>query len=400
MNSSTLIKKDLNRVLNQNILAYWLGLQDQSHGGFYCYADFNGNIDTRHNKSVLLHTRILWSFSSAYRVFKESRYLTAARHCFDFLVNHAVDTRFGGIYWMLDEFGEVVDSQKHVYNQGFAIYALAEFYRASGEGAALELAWDLFRQMESAAYDNRFGGYIEAFDRQWNPIANHLVCDTTEELLADKSMNTHLHILEAYTNLHRAQATEAVENRIQDLLILFKEKIINASLHFGLFFNRDWTCISKDVSYGHDIEGTWLLDDAAHCLNDRQLAKEIYALTSRMAEVTLREGRDQDGAVFNEMRHGSLVDTDRIWWVQAEAMVGFYNAHQKQPGNGFLRASEACWKVINDSIIDDQNGEWHWRIRRNGQPYEQDPKVEPWKCPYHNSRACLEVYTRLAGVED
>jgi mannobiose 2-epimerase len=205
--------------------------------------------------------------------------------------------------------------------------------------------------------------------------------------------------MEAYTTLHRADPNEYVQAQLKGLVTLTRDHIVNDILHYDLFFTRDWQCVSSDVSYGHDIEGTWLMDEAAGQLHDRELANEIFALTTDMAEVTLKEGLDRDGAVFNELREGHLLDSDRIWWVQAEAMIGFFNAYQKDSKAEYYTAALDCWNIIQTQIIDRQNGEWHWKTNRKGQAYTQEAKVEPWKCPYHNSRALLEVYARISPLE-
>lgn len=384
----------------ESILSYWLNLRDEAVGGFHCYADFNGEVDKDHDKAVLLHSRILWTFSNAYRVLKNPEYLAAATHCYNFIVEYALDKKQGGVYWMLDKNGNVTDSQKHVYNQGFAIYAFSEFYLAGGDVTALSNAKDLFNLIEKHAFDSEFGGYNEAFDCQWNPIENHLVCDTAEGVLAEKSMNTHLHILEAYTTLHEACQDEDVQLKLHLLAELMKDKVVDETLHYGLFFTKDWQCVSQDVSYGHDIEGSWLMDAAAGQLKDRELAHKIFEQSSLMAEVTLREGLERDGAVFNELREHHLLDSDRIWWVQAEAMVGFFNAYQKNSKAPLMQAAKDCWQVIQQQLKDKENGEWFWKVNRQGKPYTGEPKVEPWKCPYHNGRACLEVFKRIAPLEE
>jgi mannobiose 2-epimerase len=314
-------------------------------------------------------------------------------------VDKALDKEFGGVYWMLDSEGNVKDTQKHIYNQGFAIYAFSEYYLASGDKNALRFAQELFGLIEEYAFDQEFGGYLEAFDREWNTIPNHLVCDTSEGVLAEKSMNTHLHIMEAYTRLHSAEPNAQVQAQLKGLVALTRDHIVDEKLHYGLFFTRDWKCVSSDVSYGHDIEGTWLMDEAAGQLVNSELAADIFALTTKMAQVTLKQGLDRDGAVFNELREGYLLDSDRIWWVQAEAMIGFFNAYQKEPNTEFFEAAKNCWQIIQSHLVDQENGEWHWKTNRQGQPCIQKPKVEPWKCPYHNGRACMEIYARIAPLE-
>lgn len=383
----------------QNILEFWLQFQDNQLGGFYCYADFVGNIDPEHNKAVLLHSRILWTFSAAYRLLGDKRYLNAAQHCYQFIIDKALDKQHGGVFWLLDKNGNVTDSQKHVYNQGFAIYALSEFYLATGNKEALSVAMSLFELIESHAYDVAFGGYREAFDCSWNPIENQLVCDTAEGVLAEKSMNTHLHVLEAYTVLHQATQDPRVESQLAALSQIMAEKVVDDTLHYGLFFSRDWHCVSQDVSYGHDIEGTWLMDEAAKQIVNPQLAASITEQSSAMAKVTGEQGVDRDGAVFNELREGYLLDSDRIWWVQAEAMVGFFNAYQKEARPEFLAYTLGCWNIIQSQLKDNVNGEWYWKVNRLGEPYKNTAKVEPWKCPYHNGRACLEMIKRITNVE-
>lgn len=392
-------KQQLKLEAETNIFGFWLKLIDKENGGFHCLTDFEGNIQPGSDKGVLLHSRILWSFSSAYRTLGNTEYLDAAKHCFEFLVEKAMDDTHGGVYWMLDGQGEVIDTQKHVYNQGFAIYAFSEYYLASGDQNALKLAKQLFELIENHAFDKEYGGYIEAFDETWSSIPNHLVCDTAEGVLAEKSMNTHLHIMEAYTTLHRADANEHVQAQLEALVELTRDHIVDDKLHYGLFFTRDWQCVSQDVSYGHDIEGTWLMDEAAGQLLDRELAADIFSLTTDMAKVTLLEGIDKHGAVLYELREGHLIDSDRIWWVQAEAMVGFFNAYQKDPQIEFYEAAKNCWEIIQSQLVDKENGEWHSKTNRKGEPYLDEPKVEPWKCPYHNGRACLEVYARIAPLE-
>jgi len=393
-------KQAMANEIDNNILSFWLGMIDEENGGFYCFADFNGIIDKSYDKAVLLHSRILWSFSAAHRVLPNKKYLAAAKHAYLFIKDQALDKEYGGVYWMLNNKGTVKDSQKHVYNQGFAIYALTEYFRITKDQEALELAKSLFSLIESNAYDQTNGGYTEAFDQQWNAIDNHLVCDTSEGVLAEKSMNTHLHILEAYANLYRVWPDALVEQRLKELLVLFRDTIVDDSLHFGLFFSREWSCVSKDVSYGHDIEGTWLLDDAASCISDKTLAASIFSLTTKMADVTLQQGRDVDGAIFNELHNGNLLDSDRIWWVQAEAMVGFYNAYQKDLDPRYWAVAQGCWYIIKNQLVDKVNGEWYWKTDRQGKPYINEAKVEPWKCPYHNGRACLEIYSRITSYEE
>ena len=338
-------------------------------------------------------------FSYGYRILKDEKYKVAAKHCYEFIRDFAVDKEFGGVYWFLNNKGEATDTQKHVYNQSFVIYGLSEYFLATGEKEALDLALNLFNLIEKHAFDEVYGGYREAYDRQWNPIENKLVCDTAEGVLSEKSMNTHLHILEAFTKLYEASHNETVQKQMAALADLMITKIVNDSYHFGLFYTREWVCCSHDVSFGHDIEGSWLLDEAADQITNKALADKIRALTLKMAQTTARYGVDKDGATFNEFRDGHLLDSDRIWWVQAESMIGYFNAYQKCHDDKFLSLSEGCFNIIKSQLKDDINGEWFWKVDRYGNPYTDCPKVEPWKCPYHNGRACLEMFKRIDSLQ-
>lgn len=384
----------------RSLLDYWLTLQDKKRGGFFSKADFQGVIATEEPKGVLLHARILWAFSRGYRALGDERYLEAARHCHEFLTGPAFDQEHGGVYWLLDAQGKIADSQKHIYNQGFVIYALSEYYLACGDESALTLALELFDLIEEHAFDSVFGGYREAFDVSWKPIENTLVCDTAEGVLAEKSMNTHLHIMEAYTKLQQARANRKVEQQLRGLIELLCDKVVNGSMHFGLFFKRDWQCVSHDVSFGHDIEGTWLIDKAALQCRDEAFRARVFQKTLTMAQVNAAQAIDKDGGVFNELREGHLIDCDRIWWVQAEALVGYLNAYQKEREQIFMDSAQRVFSVILAQLKDRDNGEWYWKVDRYGKPYPQCPKVEPWKCPYHNVRALLEASERLAALSE
>ncbi|MGN1281700.1 MAG: AGE family epimerase/isomerase [Succinivibrio sp.] len=382
----------------RNILDFWLNYIDRDFGGFYSFSDFTGNIVKEHGKGVLLHARILWAYAYGYRILKNDMYRMAAEHCYKFIRDCAVDRQSGGVYWFLDYKGMPTDTQKHVYNQSFVIYGLSEYYLATGDKEALDLALELFSLIEQHAYDSVYGGYREAYDKNWNPIENKLVCDTAEGVLSEKSMNTHLHILEAFTKLYEASHDETVQKQMAKLAKLMIDKVVNEQNHFGLFYTREWDCCSHDVSFGHDIEGSWLLDEAADQISDKELSNRIREVTTKMAEITARYGSDRDGATFNEFRDGHLLDTDRIWWVQAESMIGYFNAYQKTGNKEFLELSLCCFEIIRSQLKDGINGEWFWKVDRYGNPYKDCPKVEPWKCPYHNGRACLEMYKRIDSL--
>ncbi len=387
------VKKEIKQEVLEGILPFWEGLQDPEYGGFYGYVSHDGKTDVQADKGAILHSRILWTFASAYRLFRRPNYLSVANHTYNYLMERFWDDQFGGLYWQVDHQGNVVERRKHIYNQAFGIYGLSEYARSTGHEASLNHAIQLYKLVERHGYDPHHGGYWETFTRDWEEDYS----DAFHEIAAtDKSMNTHLHILEAYTNLYRVWPDAALRERLVRLIELLVEKILKPeTAQFHLFFDRAWKAQSDDISYGHDIEGSWLLDEAAHVVGDALLIRRLQKITSQMAQQVVREGVDHDGGVFNELHHHYVIDADKVWWVQAEAMVGFYNAYQNTRNSIFLDASLNSWAFIKNHLIDSKHGEWHWKLNRNRQAYANMPKVEPWKCPYHNSRACFELLRRM-----
>jgi len=378
----------------ERIMDFWgTKAVDHKNGGFFGSIDSFGKINPKANKGAILNCRILWSFSAAYNYSKNAEYLKLAERAFNYVANFFIDKRNGGVFWELDYLGKPINTRKQAYALGFAIYGLSEYYRASGNEKALLLAQEMFWTIEKNFFDPQYGGYIEALSENWNHLDDMRL--SLKDANEPKSMNTHLHILEPYTNLYRCWKNPILAESIKKIIRVFLDRIIDTkTAHFNLFFENDWTVKSDIISYGHDIEGSWLLAEAAEVLADEALVAEVNEMAVRMVDVTLNEGTDTDGSIFyeTEVRH---TDTDKHWWPQAEAMVGYVNAWQITGNKKYLTEAEKVWNFIDLYIIDRKNGEWFGRVDRNGKPILEDEKAGFWKCPYHNSRALIEVCNRL-----
>ncbi|KGA97798.1 N-acyl-D-glucosamine 2-epimerase [Alkalihalobacillus alcalophilus ATCC 27647 = CGMCC 1.3604] len=391
-----LLKKEIEDELVNNILPFWMEhTVDKNFGGFYGYMTNDQEVNKEADKGCILNSRILWSYSKAFNQLKDPKYLEIADHAFDYLKNHFLDQEHGGIYWMLDYKGQPSEDRKHIYNQSFGIYGLTEYYMATKNKESLKLAIDLYQLIEKYAYDQENKGYLEAFTRDWK--ADEDLRLSGKDLNTAKSMNTHLHILEAYTNLYRVWKDEAFKEKLIELIDVTLEHIVSDQYQFKLFFDEEWNSKSDVISYGHDIEGSWLLHEAAEVVGDEQLIHKVEEVAIKMAKKVLEDGIDQDGSVMNEL-DGDHLDKDKVWWVQAEAVVGFFNAYQLTADQAYLDAVDQLWTFTKTYIIDQKSGEWFWKRDANLEIDSNMPKVDPWKCPYHNSRFCYEMIERINKV--
>ncbi|PAP76000.1 AGE family epimerase/isomerase [Rubrivirga marina] len=383
--------------LVDHILPFWAERTlDDEHGGFVGRIDGHGRRVPEAAKGSVLNARILWTFAAACRALGTDRWCAEADRACDALRTHFADPEHGGVYWTVAPDGTPVDDKKQVYAQAFTIYALAEHVRQRGDGEALAWAQDLYRLLEDRAVDPEHGGYIEAFSCDWGPAADLRLSEKDAD--APKSMNTHLHVLEAYTTLYRVWPDAGVAGRLRALVETFLDHIVDPETgHLGLFFGMDWTPLSADVSFGHDVEASWLLDEAAAVLDDAGLAARVRPVALRLARLAREEGLDADGGLFNERGSDGRLDTDKHWWPQAEAVVGFLNAYERTDDDSFAEAAHRTWAFIQRAIVDRDGGEWFFRVDREGVPYREEDTVGPWKCPYHNARACLEIMERAGA---
>lgn len=403
-NSTATVLYDKVELEGNRILRYWQENVLLPDGSFHGEIAHNGTVNSHSPRGAILASRILWTFSRAINSHfgATPAYRSIVDRSYQFLKNHFWDSENLGFFWMLDEFHQPVTDAKHIYAQAFALYALAEYHAATGNNEALLLAELTYTLIERYALDSIHGGYFESFTRYWTATHNSLL--DPESLNKDselgKSMNTHLHVLEAYTQLYRVWPNSQLKISIQNLLAIMSSKILNNDTHhFELFFDADWTTKSNVISFGHDIEGSWLMAEAAEVIQNPDRIKEFHAIAISMVDAVLAQGLDTDYGVFNEGRDSTIIDDGKDWWPQAEAVVGCINAYQISGQTRYLEAAQNIWSFIKRYIVDQGHGEWYWKVFKNGQPDSLKPIVEPWKCPYHNTRACIEVWQRLSDLE-
>lgn len=384
---------EIRRHLEDKLIPFWEGLKDEERGGYYGYVGYDLAVDKDYEKGCILNSRILWFFSNAYLLLGKERLKEDAKHAYEFLRNRCLDKEYGGIYWSLTSDGRALDDTKHTYNQAFAIYALSSYYDASGEKEALALAKDLMKLIEEKCTDGY--GYREAFDRRFRPRDNEKLSENG--VMAEKTMNTLLHVFEAYTELYRVSRDRACKDRLRVMLDLFADKIYDRGLgRQKVFFDREWNSIIDLYSYGHDIEAAWLIDRGLEILGEPEYTERLSAITSEITK-NIHDRAYIGHSLVNEAENG-VVDTNRVWWVQAETIVGFLNGYEKHPERkDYLQAAEDVWNYIRRFLIDPREGsEWFWAVDAEGKPLEK-PIVEPWKCPYHNGRMCIEVIRRMGN---
>lgn len=387
------LKQQVKEELTHNILPFWIEkMKDDEHGGFYGQIKGDGQLIPEANKGGILNARILWSFSSAYIQEKNPLYLEAANRAKAYILEHFFDSEFGGTYWTISFDGKPVDTKKQIYSQAFFIYAFTEHYRASGNESSLQKAIELFQIIEKYSFDPELNGYFEAYSRDWVLLEDLRLSEKDEN--EKKTMNTHLHILEAYTNLYRVWKDDELARQLHNLILIFTEKIVNhKTFHLDLFFDENWISKSTILSYGHDIEASWLIDEAARVLGDLKLLVQVQKICIKIAEASC-EGLQPDGSLVYEFDKGHL-ETDRHWWVQSEAVVGFLNAYELSNDKKWLDKAIKCWKYISKNLVDRARGEWFWSISDKRIANTEGDKAGFWKCPYHNSRMCLEVINRI-----
>ena len=389
------LANELDPELRGNILPYWMEHSpDREFGGFYGHLTHENQVVRDAGKGAIMHARILWTFSAAYRKYPEPEYMDTARRAYGYIMDHFLDREYGGVYWELDYRGAASSPRKQIYAIAFTIYALAEYWMACGETLALTTATSLFMDIEVHALDRERNGYTDALSREWKPVEDLRLSEKDQN--ESKTMNTHLHILEAYANLYRVWKDPGLAEALENVIGLFLDRFVDTETnHLNLFFDENWNLRSSLVSYGHDIECAWLLHEAAGVLGDPGQVEQTGRLAVDMARENFT-GLDADGGLFYEKFPGeNRIDTDKHWWPQAEAMVGYFNAYQLSGEEEFARKAINSWEFIKKRIVDRRFGEWYWSVNREGIPQTEKEKAGFWKCPYHNGRACLEMIRRI-----
>lgn len=382
----------------ENILAYWIKFTpDKKNGGFVGKIDHTNKIYTGAPKGSVLNSRILWTFSAAYNFTNEKKYLTIAERAFDYLTENFTDKEFGGVYWTVDHKGKPLDTKKQIYANAFAVYGLSEFYRSSKNEKAKQAAINIYNYIVKHSYDKRHSGYIEALTRDWKEIKDLRL--SAKDANEKKSMNTHLHLLEAFSNLYRIDPGEILKQKVNELVTIFLEYIISKETnHLVLFFDDEWNERSGIISYGHDIEAAWLLQEAAELTGNWLLLEKTKKHSLELVNAAAT-GLGSDGGLWYEydIEKRQLIK-EKHSWPQAEAMVGFFNAWQITGNEKYLNQSFRSWQFIQNYIQDKKYGEWYWGVKEDYSPMTKEDKVGIWKCPYHNSRACIEICNRISKL--
>ncbi|MDR1223349.1 MAG: AGE family epimerase/isomerase [Tannerella sp.] len=354
-----------------NILPFWEVYSPDPSGGFYGAIANDGAPDADADKALALNARILWTFSSAYHTFEVESYKQLADRAQRYLIDYFIDPEYGGAYWSLTASGQPADTNKYTYAQAFAIYAFSEHYRATAHQESLEQAIALYTILQNQAYDPVNGGYIDSFTRNWQ-LSGHAS--------AAKTMNTHIHLLEAFTNLYRVWPDKQLKEQLKGLLTLF--------------FTMEWNTPDETHACAHDMEASWLLCEAAGVTGDKDLIEKTKDMSVHLVETRMREAWNPQGYLSCEKTNGETGKTIE-WWPQAEAVVAFINAWQLTGNSSYATAAATTWNWIKENLVDLEYGEWYYRLDENNLPITTLPKADMWKCPYHNSRMAFEALERI-----
>lgn len=397
MDALSAYKHEMEKELNE-ILSFWIShTPDHKNGGFVGKIDHNNSVFFNAPKGSVLNSRILWSFSAAFRLTDDNSYSTTAHRAFEYLLEFFIDKAHGGVYWTVDHEGQPLDTKKQIYALAFAVYGLSEYHRATGSEVSKEKAIALYHDIIRHSYDEEFGGYIEALSRDWKELPDLRL--SAKDANEKKSMNTHLHVLEAFANLYRIWPDEKLKEKIRELLHLFFKHIISAdNYHLILFFDENWNPKSQTISYGHDIEAAWLLQEAAEVIDDADLTEKLKHTSIALAKAA-SEGLDSDGGLWYEYEPATdHLIRQKHSWPQAEAMVGFFHAWQLTGDENYLQQSQDAWRFVKQHIKH-KTGEWVWGVEEDYSIMSNEDKVGIWKCPYHNSRTCIEIIDRINRIK-
>ena len=404
------LESALKKHLFNVIVPFWLSMQDSKSGGFYGLRTCDGLVVTESDKGSILNSRILWFFANcctlidsgligdadisgtgySYHDLKQ-----AACSAYEFLRNSFLDRDLGGLYWSVSSDGRVSDPTKHTYGQAFAIYGLAAYFEVTGDPEARSLAFELFDIIEGKMRDP--DGYLESFDRNFNPEINDKLSENG--VIADRTMNTLLHVMEAYTELYRVTGDKRVGDALKQCLKIHIEHIWDEETERQkVFMDKDYNSIIDLYSYGHDMETSWLLDRTLEILDDPQITSGYGDITHRMLKHVWHDA--YDGSLANECENG-VIDHRRVWWVQAETVIGFVNEYMKTGDEAALNNAVRTWEFIDKNIVmKTYPFEWYSEVDHSGNPDTMLPVADEWKCPYHNGRMCMEIIRRGARLND
>lgn len=384
--------------LYEDIIPFWSTKAVDEKGGFIARMTNDGVVDKTAPRGLVLDTRILWAFSAFYVFDKKPEHLVQAERAYDYLMEHFWDNEYGGMFWTVSWQGKPLEDKKQVYGESFAIYALSEYYRATGNKEALDRAKQIFDLFEKHVWDKKYGGYFESYDRDWKMSKGQQL--TSGDMAAAKSMNTSLHAIEAIANLYDVTKDALVGERVEEMLNIYADYIVHPyGTYSQLFFDEKWNPKSEKVSFGHDIEASWLMFRDAEILNKPKVTAKIRRMGLKLAEFDYDFGLDNKKSMFYEADNNGVSNSEKHWWVQAEAVEGYLNAYQLTGREDYLDVAYNIWGFIEDNIVDKKGGEWFWKVDAKGNVDRASMKVSEWKCPYHNGRACMEIITRLEKIQ-
>jgi len=381
--------------LFENILPFWKKYTiDNKYGGFFGQINNDLSVEEKAEKGLVLNARILWTFSAVYSKYHKQEDLELAKRAYQYIIDKFTDKEFGGYFWSLTYDGKPNTTKKQIYAQAFVIYGLVEYFKITGKKEVLEKAREIFVLMEEKSFDQLNNGYFEACNRDWSPTEDLRLSE--KDMNEKKSMNTHLHILEAYTALYSVWKDPVLKRKLENIIRIFSQIILDQKdNHLILFFNEKWETKASIISYGHDIEASWLMHEAAIVSGNKELIEIIAKQSIKIAEGTL-EGLTSKGGMMHETdRAGKHHEYEHEWWVQAEAIVGYLNAYVINRDPKFLESTLRVTKFIEKHVADKKDGEWFFRVDPEGNAITSHEKAGFWKCPYHNTRACLEIMHRI-----
>lgn len=412
------VYEEIKTELIEDILPFWPEhAEDKSTGGFYGALSNANIVNQKEWRGIVMVSRFLWTYSAAARFLKDPSYLETADYAHRYMMKNFHDPYYGGMYWSVTSDGNPLVERKQIYGNAFAIYALSEYAAAIKElrdedeasKLVMDQALEIYNLIEQHAYDGEYGGYYEARARNWDETKETKLSE--KDIDCEKSMNTNLHVMEAYTNLYRTiniihpdrkNDRRIIGRALGNLVEVHIEKILAKKYHLTLYFERNWKSMGpKEVSYGHDIEASWLLWEAVEELKNIELKKMVRPVAIKVAQLSLVEGYDKStGGFENKMDENGERDTTRIWWNQAEALNGFYNAWQMTGDKAFLDACDGIWNWIKTYQKDNENGEWFQAVNSKGKPAKRELKGGNWKTSYHNGRCCMEILRRSGYMDD
>jgi mannobiose 2-epimerase len=389
------LQNEIQEELFTNILPFWINHAiDYENGGFFGALSNDLVVDNSVPRSAVLTSRLLWTYSAAYHTNKRSEYLEIAEHAYSYLNRAFIDPLYGGVFWTVNAKAKPLQDYKHSYAQAFAIYGLSEYYAATGMDEALRKAQVLFELMEQNVYEPVYGGYLEGKARDWTPLPDLRLSEKEPD--CRKSMNTTLHVLEAFTNLYRVWPEARLQKHLEELIAIFLDHIIDPTQNnLRLFFDDAWNSSDNMISFGHDIEASWLLVEAASVLGNAELTSKVNAASIQIAQSVYTRGLWPDNSVILETAEPGYTNPERHWWPTAEGMVGFFNAYQISGWEHFAQAAYRCWQFAREKLVDRQYGDWIKVLDSDYRPKPGVFKMGPWECPYHHARACFEMIKRL-----